>query len=110
MFRPPLLPAPPMLAPRFGCWQAYHLAQPPRPAPPAFHKKKIAGDAAPLGCHPPMDKGHHRASLKSQRENTAATFDRIVLCAELYERDGPPILIETGVIGRIMISDLQDSP
>jgi hypothetical protein len=28
-----------------------------------------------------MDKEHHRASLKSQRENTAATFDSIVLCA-----------------------------
>ena len=54
---------------------SYHLqlAQPPRPAPPAFHKKGNRGDAAPLGCHPPMDKEHHRASLKSQRENTAAT-------------------------------------
>ena len=41
MFRLPLLPAPPMLAPRFGCWQAYHLAQPPRPAPPAFHAESI---------------------------------------------------------------------
>jgi hypothetical protein len=66
---------------------------------PSSAAKEIAGDAAPLGCHPPMDKEHHRASLKSQRENTAATFDSIILCAELDERDGPPILIETGVGG-----------
>ena len=59
--------------PDSGVGKPTDLAQPPRPAPPAFHKKEIAGDAAPLGCHPPMDKEHHRASLKSQRENTAAT-------------------------------------
>jgi hypothetical protein len=48
------------------------------PAPPALQnnestsadqvKKNSAGFAAPLGCQPPMDKEHHRASLKSQRE------------------------------------------
>jgi hypothetical protein len=31
--------------------------------------KEIAGAAAPLGCHPPMDKEHHRATRKS-REKT----------------------------------------
>ncbi len=36
-------------------------------------KKIIAGAAVPLGCQPPMNKVHHRASLKSQSENKAAT-------------------------------------
>ena len=28
------------------------------------HQKEIAGATAPLGCHPPMDEEHHRASCR----------------------------------------------
>src|SRR5271170_5713367 len=41
-------------------------------------KKEIAGAAAPLGRHPPMDKEHQLPGLKCQRESTTAAHPHAV--------------------------------
>jgi hypothetical protein len=62
------------------------------------HKNESAGAAAPLGCHPPMDKEHHRTSRKSQREHTVA---RRSSCSGLAARNSIQDNEGEGATGRV---------